>query len=76
MTRRRESPADSQNPELTDDDIEHKLSELRRLKQDLGDAVDPRGRAISVHSPGFIAFYIVTSIIIITGLVFYLKGYF
>jgi hypothetical protein len=75
MTRRLPPKEDPENEPLPDD-LESKLAQLRTLRQTLRQTIDPNGGTISVCSPTFIIFYAISSMVIIAGLVFHLKGYF
>jgi hypothetical protein len=71
-----EGPVEGPVVEAEGENIEAKLKELRGMKMTLNRSLGPAVAPITVHSPAFIAFYVITSMVIVTGLVLYLKGYF
>jgi hypothetical protein len=57
--------------------LESKMKRLQQMNGEIRDAIDPDARRPpSVRSPGFIALYLVLTMIVISGVVFRLKGYF
>jgi hypothetical protein len=80
MTRRKEPVVQTPGPEKPADieeDLDTRLREIRRNRAELREMVEPGStRPITTKSPGFIIFYGISSMIAVTILVLYLKGYF
>jgi hypothetical protein len=76
MFRRREPPR-GEAAGKPEEDLELKVKRLRQMNAEIRDAIDPDARRPpSARSPGFIALYLVLMMIVISGVVFRLKGYF
>jgi hypothetical protein len=80
MTRRKEiAVPKTEAPKTSDieEDFDTKLRELRKRRTELRELVEPGStKPITTKSPTFIIFYGFTSMIAVTLLVLYLKGYF
>jgi hypothetical protein len=75
---RRSVPAQPRNDaaaEKPEEDLESKMKRLRQMNREIRDTIDAR-RPPSARSPGFIALYLVLMMVVISGVVFHLKGYF
>ena len=62
-----------------DDDFKQLVEQVKIQKEELRDLIEnpsPAKKRHLIHTPGFIIGYAITSMIIVTGIVLYLKGYF